>query len=102
MLGNRKCSTLAACPHTRAKVERLRSVPGVGTVTATVLVCALPELGTMDRWQAAGLSGTAPFNDDSGKHRGRRRTSGGRKDVRCVLYLATLVGTRYNPVLRAC
>lgn len=92
---------VAACPDTRAKVERLRSVPGVGPVTAAVLVSALPELGTLDRWQAAGLSGTAPLNDDSGKHQGRRRTWGGRKDVRCALYMAALVASRHNPVIRA-
>lgn len=91
----------AACPETQARVERLRSVPGVGAVTAAVLVSALPELGTLDRWQAAGLSGTAPFNNDSGRHQGKRRTWGGRKDVRCALYMAALVGTRHNPVLRA-
>ena len=97
---------IAACvadgSQTQAKVERLRSVPGVGAVTAAVLVSALPELGTLTRWQVAGLSGTAPLNDDSGKHQGRRRTWGGRKDVRCALYMAALVGTRHNPVLRAC
>lgn len=87
-------------PQTRAKVQRLRSVPGVGAVTAAVLVSALPELGRLDRWQAAGLSGTAPLNNDSGTHQGKRRTWGGRKDVRCALYMAALVGTRYNPVLR--
>jgi transposase len=90
----------AACPDLQAKVERLRSVPGVGAVTAAVLLSALPELGTLDRWQAAGLSGTAPLNNDSGRHQGRRRTWGGRKDVRCALYMAALVGTRHNPVLR--
>ncbi|NIP71607.1 MAG: IS110 family transposase [Gammaproteobacteria bacterium] len=90
----------AADPETCAKVERLCSVPGVGKVTAAVLLSALPELGTLDRWQAAGLSGTAPLNDDSGKRQGKRRTWGGRKDARCALYMAALVGTRFNPVLR--
>lgn len=90
----------ASCPETQAKVERMRTVPGVGAVTAAVLVSALPELGTLDRWEAAALSGTAPFNNDSGEHHGRRRTWGGRKDVRCALYMAALVGTRHNPVLR--
>lgn len=90
-----------SCADTRAKVERLRSVPGVGAVTAAVLVSALPELGTLNRWQAASLTGTAPLNDDSGKHHGRRRTWGGRKDVRCALYMAALVGSRHNPQLHA-
>lgn len=89
-----------ACPETKANVERMRTVPGVGPVTAAVLAAALPELGALNRWQAAGLTGTAPLNNDSGKYQGRRHTWGGRKDVRCALYMAALVGTRYNPVIR--
>jgi transposase len=92
---------VAACPQTQATVQRLRSVPGVGAVTAAVLAAALPELGRLDRWQAALLTGTAPLNDDSGKHTGRRRTGGGRKDVRCALYMAALVASRHNPTLKA-
>ena len=72
---------IAACPETRAKVERMRSVPGIGPVTAAVLASALPELGSMNRWQAAMLTGTAPLANDSGKHRARRyrraRVTGG-------------------------
>lgn len=93
----RSCAT--ADEEIQAKLERLCSVPGVGRVTATVLLSALPELGRLNRWEIAALSGTAPFNDDSGKHQGQRRTWGGRKDVRCALYMAALVGTRHNPVL---
>lgn len=89
-----------ACEDTRTKVERLTSVPGVGLTTATVLLSALPELGTLRRREIAALTGTAPFNDDSGKHRGRRHIRAGRKDVRCALYMATLVATRFNPVIR--
>lgn len=92
---------MAADPQTRAKVERLCSVPGVGLVTAAVLLSALPELGSLSRWEAAGLTGTAPLNNDSGKHQGKRRTWGGRQDVRCALYMATLTATRYNPVINA-
>jgi transposase len=33
--------------------------------------------------------------------RGRRRVWGGRADVRAVLYMSTLVATRYNPVIKA-
>ena len=41
------------------------------------------------------------MNFDSGKKRGYRKTKGGRADVRSVLYMATLVATRYNPVIKA-
>ena len=60
----------------------------------------LPELGTLDRKQIAALVGVAPMNKDSGKKRGYRKTQDGRPDVRRALYMATLTGIRYNPVLK--
>jgi transposase len=83
-------------PH----IEILDSAPGVGVVTTATLLAELPELGTMDRKKIAALVGVAPMNYDSGKKRGYRKTKGGRSDVRSVLYMSTLVATRYNPVIR--
>jgi transposase len=82
------------------KVALLQSVPGVGAVTAATLLADLPELGTVNRQQIAALAGVAPFNKDSGRKRGRRRIFGGRSSVRRVLYMAALVSTRYNPVIK--
>lgn len=79
----------------------LQSVPGVGDHTARMLIAELPELGMYSRKQIASLSGVAPFNHDSGKHRGKRRIRGGRSNVRSALFMATLVATRHNPVIRA-
>ena len=79
----------------------LSSAPGVGMVTTATLLADLPELGKMDRKKIAALVGVAPMNYDSGKRRGYRKTKGGRTDVRSVLYMSTLVATRYNPVIRA-
>jgi transposase len=81
--------------------ELLRSAPAVGVVTAATLLAELPELGKLDRKQIAALVGVAPMNSDSGKKRGYRKTKGGRAEVRSVLYMATLVGMRYNPVIKA-
>jgi transposase len=64
------------------------------------LLADLPELGHLDRQQVAALVGVAPMNADSGKKRGDRKTKGGRPDVRRTLYMATLSGIRYNPVLK--
>jgi len=64
------------------------------------LLAELPELGTLDRKQIAALVGVAPFNRDSGSLKGRRSIWGGRAPVRCALYMATLVATRRNPVIR--
>lgn len=88
-------------PAWREKEDLLKSVPGVGDQTARTLIAALPELGELDRRQIAALVGVAPINRDSGTMRGRRMIAGGRADVRCVLYMAALVGVRRNPVLKA-
>ena len=81
--------------------EILNTAPGVGKVTTATLLAELPELGKMDRKKIAALVGVAPMNSDSGKKRGYRKTKGGRGDVRSVLYMATLVATRRNPLIRA-
>ena len=78
----------------------LQSVPGVGGVTSSTLIALLPELGKLTRQQIAALVGVAPFNCDSGKSRGKRFVMGGRSSVRSVLYMAALVATRFNPVIR--
>lgn len=77
----------------------LTSVPGVGPVTAAVLMGHMPELGSLSRQAAAALAGLAPFNDDSGTHRGQRHIRGGRAPVRTALYMATLSAARCNPVI---
>ena len=78
----------------------LRTAKSIGPVTAATLLADLPELGTLDRKQIAALVGVAPMNKDSGKKRGYRKTKGGRPDVRRALYMATLTGIRYNPILK--
>jgi transposase len=85
----------------QAQTEILKSAPGVGMVTTATLLAELPELGRMDRRKIAALVGVAPMNFDSGKKRGYRKTKGGRTDVRSVLYMSTLVATRYNPLIQA-
>ena len=70
-------------------------------MVSITLMAELPELGILDRWQIAALVGLAPFNRDSGMLRGKRRVWGGRARVRAALYMAALVATRYNPVIKA-
>lgn len=88
-------------PLWRVKDDLLRGVPGVGPNLAFTLLAELPELGTLDRRQIAALVGVAPLNRDSGAFRGRRMVWGGRATVRAALYMATLVATRFNPLIRA-
>jgi transposase len=88
-------------PVWREKEDLLRSVPGVGPVTARTLLADLPELGNLDRKQIAALVGVAPFNRDSGHFSGKRRIAGGRASVRSALYMACVASLRCNPVLKA-
>jgi len=93
--------TIEASPVWRAKEDLLRSVPGIGPITARTLLADFPELGSLPRRQAAALAGVAPFNRDSGRWRGYRRIGGGRATVRAALYMAALLASRHNPTLRA-
>lgn len=92
--------TIRRTPLWRAKDDLLRSVPGIGQVTSYTLIAEMPQLGTLRGKQAAALCGLAPFNVDSGTFVGRRQVWGGRAPVRSVLYMAALVATRWNPVIR--
>jgi transposase len=94
-------AAVQASPAWREREDLLRSVPGIGPTTAFTLLADLPELGQLNRKAIAALVGVAPLACDSGTLRGRRLVWGGRVRVRSVLYMATLVATRYNPVIRA-
>lgn len=90
---------IARHPSWQAKVEILKSAPGVGPVLSKTLIAQLPELGDLNRRQIASLVGVAPLNHDSGTQQGKRTVWGGRASVRQVLYMATLVATRCNRVI---
>jgi transposase len=80
--------------------QRLRTVPGVGAVLSSTLLCQMSELGTLGRQEAAALVGVAPFNQDSGRFKGKRAIRGGRTSLRGVLYMAGVCAMRCNPVLK--
>lgn len=87
--------------HFKELAERLSSIKGIGTMTAAALLAEVPELGNLSRREISALVGVAPVNRDSGTMRGRRTIFGGRAGVRTALYMATLVATRFNPVIKA-
>ena len=91
---------IQALPEWREKEQILQSVPGIGPVNAATLLAELPELGTTSRQKIAALAGVAPYNRDSGKRRGRRKTGGGRRGVRGAFYMACLSATQHNPVIK--
>ena len=83
----------------RTKAQKLTSFVGVGARTAALLLAQMPELGQLNRRQVAALAGVAPFNRDSGMMRGKRYIFGGRRDLRCRLYMSALTAARRNHVL---
>lgn len=85
---------------THAISKALRATCGVGKVVSSTLIAEMPELGTIDRQRAAALAGIAPFNDDSGSHRGERHIRGGRQSVRNILYMAAMVAIKHNEVIK--
>lgn len=88
-------------PLWRVRERLLTSVPGVGPAVASTLLAHMPELGSLDRRQIAALAGLAPWTRQSGKWKGRSFIGGGRSNVRSVLFMAALVASRHNAVLKA-
>lgn len=87
-------------PQLRAAFREMQSLPGVGAITATVLLAHMPELGNLQRRQAASLAGVAPHANDSGQFRGHRTMRGGRSQVRRHLFMAALAASHANGPLR--
>lgn len=82
------------------KLDLVLSVPGIGERTAIALIVRMPELGRISREQVAALAGLAPFDDDSGKHKGQRHIAGGRGRLRRSIYAAALPAAfRWNKAL---
>ena len=94
-------SAIAFNENWKQKMNLLTTVPGIGEVVAVTLISSLPELGKISHKSISYLVGLAPLNRDSGKFRGKRRIWGGRAKIRCVLYMATLVAVRFNPIIKA-
>lgn len=84
----------------RQRSQVIESVPGVGPVTARMILALLPEITHVSRNQLTALAGLAPFNRDSGKTEGKRCIHGGRAQVRPPLYMAAVAASRCNPVIR--
>lgn len=87
---------IAEDPALARRQDILRSIPGVGAVTAIAMIVEMPELGTMEPKEAASLSGLAPITRESGKWKGRSKIGGGRRGMRNALYMPALVAIRHN------
>lgn len=91
---------VAARTSTARTCEILRSMPGVGAVSAAAIQALMPEIGTLDRKQVASLAGLAPITRQSGQWKGRSSIGSGRKPLRDALYMPALVAMRCNPDLQ--
>jgi transposase len=95
-------TTLRSYPDLASRLDLVLSIPGLGVRTALALVIRMPELGRITREEAAALAGLAPFDADSGLHKGQRHIAGGRQRLRRSLYAAALPAAfRWNPALVA-
>lgn len=92
---------VAQDPFWTRRVAILRSIPGIGPILSVTLAVRLLELGDLTRQELAALAGVAPHPHDSGTHRGRRMTNGGRRDVCKALYQGSVVMRTHNPPMRA-
>jgi transposase len=81
---------LAAHDDLARRLALVTSIPGIGERTAIAIVIRMPELGRLSREQVAALGGLAPYDDDSGTHKGDRHIAGGRARLRRSLFAAAL------------
>jgi transposase len=84
----------------KEKETLLQTVPGVGKVLSSTLICDLPELGQLSNKEISSLVGVAPFPRQSGNYNGKRFCQGGRNSVRRILYMATISASRFNPLIK--
>ncbi len=87
-------------PELCEKVKLLEEVPGVGKILAMTIILELPELGTLSNKQITALAGLAPITRESGKFKGKKSISGGRKSLRTALYMPIVSAISYNPVIK--
>jgi transposase len=92
---------IEANPELQARREILVSIAGISEVTAAAILTMMPELGHIDRKQAASLAGLAPVTRQSGRWHGKAFIQGGRATLRQALYMPAVVACRFNPDLKA-
>jgi transposase len=85
---------LVRTPTLQQQIRQLEQLDAVGTITAVSVLSHLPELGTLNRQQAAALAGLAPWVRQSGPWEGQRHIGGGRAAVRRALYMSAVVLAR--------
>jgi transposase len=87
-------------PVLQAKMNCLKSVPGIGDIVAFELIIRLPELGTLTRKKIASLAGLAPKANQSGKFKGYQRTGHGRSGIKPILFMAAMAARNSKTSLK--
>ncbi|MBS6044200.1 MAG: IS110 family transposase, partial [Neisseria sp.] len=86
--------------HFDGKAQVAEQIKGIGSITTATLMAMLPELGRLSHKRLASLVGIAPHPRESGETKFKSRCFGGRSAVRKALYMATVVATRFEPLIR--
>lgn len=86
--------------YLQEKMEIIKSIPGIGDITAITLISELPELGYLNKSEVASLTGLAPFNKDSGTYQGKRKITRSRPRIKRVLYMAAMSAIRNNSEIK--
>lgn len=82
------------------KSRYLLSIPGIGKASAAVLLSFVPELGELSNKKISALVGVCPYDNESGKHKGKKFIRGGRMTPRNMLYMCALTTIKYHLPLK--
>jgi transposase len=93
-------ATIKASKNLTQTLTTLSSIKGIGITTAATIIALMPELGTLDRRQAAALAGLAPHPKQSGATNAYRRTKGGRPNVKRAVFMAAMSASKHHPQLK--
>ena len=80
--------------HRKATI--LESIPGIGKASAALLLSFVPELGHLSNVKISALVGVCPYDNESGKYKGKRFIRGGRVTPRKMLYMCALTTIKYH------
>lgn len=92
---------IAADPALRRNHELLRSIPGIGPVTAPVILAELPNIADFTPKALAAFAGLSPEENSSGSRvsRSSRISRMGSERLRRAMYMCALISKRRNLAL---
>jgi transposase len=98
---NDRINTLIEANKTlSSRKDILKTISGIGKISANQLLILLPELGVINRKQIAALVGLALRANDSGAYKGYRSTMSGRDNIKPILFMAAMAARRSKSQLR--